>query len=193
MKMNTRTFSLLLLLSLLATSLLSACAPAPTPVPLAERDLSTVILQKEDLPAGFDTVIDGTPDDLFPNATSVHTGIVNAADTIIKTPDNNHVFSNGVLVYDTEELASNAYQSIIDQTKGEKLTVEPIGDETFAIYSTVESDIILNTIHVAMILWRSGPAVAFISSADSVNPPDADTMPNLARLIQSRLVGAASD
>jgi len=187
---KSKSIHLLLLTALLGAALLSACSsPTPTAVPLSQLDLNTVILQKEDLPAGFDNVIAGTEQDLFPNAPAVHTGVANSAVTILKTGDDRHVYSNGVLVYDTEELASSAYQSIVDQTKGEKLTVDPIGDETFAIYSTVQSDIILNTIHVAMILWRSGPAVTFLSYADSDNPPDAETMPRLANMIQGRLVG----
>ena len=186
---KNKTLHLLILLTLFATTLLSACSPAPTAVPLSELDLSTVMLHQQDLPDGFDTVIEGKPEDLFPNAPAVQTGVVNAASTIFKTADSNHVFTNGVLVYDNQELASNAYQSIVDQTKGEKLTVDPIGDETFAIYTTVTSDVILNTIHIAMILWRTGPAVVFLSSADSQNPPDPETMPNLANMIQARLVG----
>lgn len=187
----------IILFTLFAAALLGACSPKATPmskndIPLSEIDLKTVMLHQEDLPDGFDTVIDGKPEDLFPNAAAVHTGVANAADIIFKTPDNKHVYSNGVLVYDTEALASSAYQSIIDQTKGEKLSVGQIGDETYAIYSTVQSDIILNTIHVAMILWRTGPAVVYLSYADSLNPPDAETMPKLANLLQTRLTGQTS-
>ena len=171
-------------------ALLSACSPKPTPTPLSQIDLSQVMLTQQDLPDGFDTVIAGKPEELFPNAPAAQTGVVNAATTIIKTADSNHVFSNGILIYNTEELATNAYQSIVDQTKGEKLTVDPVGDATFAIYSTVESDIILNTIHVSMILWRTGPAVVYLSSADSKDPPDPEQMPNLAKLIQSRITGS---
>jgi hypothetical protein len=188
---KNKTIHLLILTTLFATALLTACSTKPTAVPLSEIDLKTVMLHQEDLPNGFDTVIDGNPDELFPNAPAVHTGVVNAANTIFKTPDSNHVYSNGVLVYDTEDLASSAYQSIIDQTKGEKLTVGQIGDETYAVYSTVNSDLILNTIHVAMILWRTGPVVSFLSSADSQNAPDPDTMPKLANMIQARLTGKA--
>lgn len=185
-----KTIRLTLLFVLLVTSLLAACSPKPTPIPYATLDLNQVMLTQADLPDGFDVVIAGKPEDLFPNAPAVHTGVVNAATTILKTSDSNKVFSNGILVYDTEELATSAFQSIIDQTKGEKLTIDPVGDDTFAIYSTVSGDMILNTIHVAMILWRTGPVVVYLSSADSRNPPDPEQMPSLAKLIQSRLAGS---
>jgi hypothetical protein len=192
MTKNKRIY-LLIITILLASSLLSACSSEPTEIPLAERDLNQVMLQQADLPAGFDQVIEGKPEELFPEITAVHIGVVNSRSTILKTADDRHVFSNGVLVYDTEEHATQAYQAIIDQTQGETLTVEPIGDETFALYTTISSDLILNTIHLAMIMWRTGPAVVILSSADSDLPPDANQMPDLAELIQSRLVEPAQE
>jgi hypothetical protein len=185
---NNKTIHRLILILLLASSLLSACSTEPTATPLAERDLSQVTLRQADLPPGFEQVIEGNPDELFPEISSVHVGVVNARSMILKTGDDRRVFSNGVLVYDTEEHASQAYQAIIAQTNGETLTVEPIGEETFALYTTVSSDLLLNTIHLAMIMWRTGPAVVILSSADSDSPPDANQMPDLAALIQSRLV-----
>ena len=185
---NPKTIHRLILILLLASSLLSACSAEPTAIPLAERDLSQVTLRQADLPSGFEQVIEGNPDELFPEIAPVHVGVVNSRTMILKTGDDRRVFSNGVLVYDTEEHASQAYQAIIAQTKGETLTVEPIGEETFALYTTVSSDLLLNTIHLAMIMWRTGPAVVILSSADSDSPPDANQMPDLAALIQSRLV-----
>jgi hypothetical protein len=185
---KNKTIYLLIITLLLASSLLSACSSEPTAIPLAERDLNQVMLRQADLPAGFDQVIEGDPEQLFPEITAVHIGVVNSGSTILKTADDRRVFSNGVLVYDTDEHANQAYQAIIDQAQGETLTVEPIGDETFALYTTVSSDLILNTIHLAMIMWRTGPAVVILSSADSDLPPDANRMPALAELIQSRLV-----
>ena len=185
---KTRPIYLLTVALFLAASALSACSAQPTPIPLAERDLAPVLLQPSDLPSGFDNVIPGNPADLFPEVSPVHVGVVNSRSIILKTADDRRVFSNGILVYDTPELASTAYQAIIAQSRGESLSVGPIGDETYALYTAVSSDLILNTIHLGMILWRSGPALVILSSADSDAPPDAETMPNLARLIQSRLV-----
>jgi hypothetical protein len=186
--LKTKNYHLLILALCLAASLLGGCSIAPTPIPLAERDLGEVVLRSSDLPAGFENVIAGNSEELFPEITAVHIGVVNSSTTILKTGDDRRVFSNGILVYDTEEHASQAYQAIIEQTQGENLTVDPIGDQTFALYTTVTSEVLLNTIHLAMILWRSGPAVVILSSADSDSPPDANQMPDLAALIQSRLV-----
>ena len=180
----------MILLLLAAALLASGCSVVRPKVALDKRDLTQVVMQKDELPENYDTYSLENFADLFPKITEVQTGVVNSTVSLLRSSDNRHVFSNGIAVYSTEEQAKAAYKAIIDGTSGKQIdSVKDLGDENFVMYDTIESDLITNQIFLEMILWRYGKSVVYLSSADSDARPDYDNMVALAQKIHGRLAG----
>lgn len=180
--------------------ILSACSPVSVnpsitpaatrnPTPLADRDLSQLILQSEDLPADFVNYSLQDFAKAFPNTPDVQENVENAAVMTAYTADNRRVFSNGIIAYMSEDQAGRAFQAIKNDLRGSEQTfkIQPLGDQSYAMTDVVSSEAIANNIYLAMILWQEGSTVSYISAVNATEQPDLKQIEQLARTVQGRI------
>jgi hypothetical protein len=175
---------------LLVSAILAGCNATPptpsAPTPLAQRDLSNVVMQPNELASGFGSVTEEKFDDVFPNTVDAHTGVVNSYVVYSKTSDSKRVYSSGIAVYQDASQAIKAFLAIKDGTKGGILDVPEIGDQHYAMTDVIESDLILNKIYMSLVLWRYKESILYVSAADNANPPNTSQLVSLAQKIQER-------
>jgi hypothetical protein len=162
----------------------------PSGVPLAERDLSAVVLKSSELPAGSSF----TPGDtlagpaqfegqIFVDYPDVHTGLVNAYYVSFHTGNWERGYVNGIMVYDSLAQAQKAYNVVLGSATGDKVDSSQIGDESIVM----RNDSGLLSI---MILWRYKEAVTYLTifHIDNAPLPATNNVTALAQAIQDRLV-----
>ncbi len=181
-------------LLLLASFLLSGCSGFITPLkttptpPMAQRDLSKIVLQSNELPPGFDIYLVDKLEGVFPNVAEAHSGVTNSCVIVTKTQDSKKVYSSGIIVFEGQEQAKKAYQAIIKgNRKDTAVHVDPIGEETYGMEDVVQSEALAHEIYIGMVLWRYQETVLYISSADSLTPVDSKQMILFAQQIHKRL------
>jgi hypothetical protein len=186
------------IVAFLAIISLSSCTAAeqllggPTPIPLAQRDLSLVVLRKSDLASEFASnpgkegadAVEG----IFENSPEVHTNLVAAHQSFfLRSAYPVLSFTSGVFVYESEEHAKQALASILLQDNGEAVEVPRIGSESAAYKDTsMLQDLPL---YESFMTWQYREAVAFVGSFGMVETA-TDEMVRLARIMQARLEGA---
>jgi len=165
--------------------------PASTQIPLAQRDLASVVLQKDELPADYSNYTLEKFEGVFPNSPDAHQGVVNSQISLSKSADSRHVYSSGIAVYQNPEQAGKAYKAIRDGTHGDVFTIKPLGDEHYAITTSISSDALLHDIYMAMILWRQGDTVLYVSGVDSNSPLSTQQVEDFANKLQARAAGSS--
>lgn len=189
-----RTLFCLSIFTLALIVLISGCNSTPPgdvqpPSSGTSSELAQVVLQSGELPAEYEDYSLQDVDQAFPNTPEVLEGVDDAAVVLANTIDRSKVYSNGVIQYKSEDLAKQAFAAIRSSTRGteEVFEIEPIGDEYYPMLDTIANSGMPQDIYLAMILWRDGPIVAYISSAQLSVAPDLETLESLARTVNERL------
>jgi hypothetical protein len=179
-----------------ATTTQAAGTPAPvdpgSPAAIrAKQDLAPVVMQPGDLPAEYSQYSTGKTEEVFPNTPEAHDQLLNSKVVLLKTTDNNHVYSNGILVFSDADHAKKAYQGIIDGNRAN--TAVPLGvnlgDETYAMQDLLTSQTVSHSISIGMVLWRDGETVMYVSAVDKLNRISIGQMQSLAEKLYNRFLG----
>ena len=162
--------------------------PTPTRIPLAERDLRDIALQKSDLPDPEGFVEFDIPDiqdlaeDMDGSAASpLMQNVVKGYASFFNSIDGSAMFANLILVYQDVESAETAFEEYIDGlSSGEEIDLPLIGDVSIGV--TVSSSRMTSFV----IAWRYEEAFLEL---DYVGEDDIDIeeMIRMAQAIQSRL------
>lgn len=181
-----------LVTSLLVTLLLGGCAGHPTftRIPLAQRDLSQVVLQRDDIPSEFGQDFSSSDDeDTFPDLPDAHTGLVNYHHVMYTAQSSSRIRSlfSWVRVYNDEEQAVKAYNAIRLQLIGDDLEIPQVGSEAHATYWLERLS--ARDRHTTLILWRYPETVAAIIAFDSAGKASTSSVVELAQAVQARIEG----
>ena len=190
------------------STLTSTPTITPTPIPLANRDLSTIVMQTGDIDIQDLTVFTGRimvrkDDDINNMLTGnpeTHVGAVNyyqvwitleikeePSDLFIQVPN----YTSAIIVYGNEEQALSAFELLsMEQESYEEQTFNEIsspiiGTDSFLIYGTIYS-----TFPFSGIYWRCNEAIAFLRIFGQERPQDV--LESHAEPIQARLSDSCS-
>jgi hypothetical protein len=171
-----------------ATAVLDPGSPAAV---RAGQNLTPLVMQPGDLPAEYSVYSTGKTEAAFPDTPEAHDQLVNSRVVVLKTNDNKHVYSNGILVFADVDHAKKAYLGIIQGNRPN--TVVPLGinlgDETYAMQDLVTNDSLPRGVSIGMVLWRDHETVMYVSAADAAKRISIGQMQSLAQKLYDRFLG----
>ena len=163
----------------------------PTPIPLAQRDLMKIALQPTDLPSEFTVieVYDGVDNvtDIYTETIDVHQNLIAAGELSYYTEDYIRWIDSIIFVYDNEESAKKAFNSLALYWGGPLLDIPTVGDESIALTgSYVDED--EYTYYYSLVIWRYKDAISQVYIDMDVQPLERDLI-RLSNIVQARIIG----
>ena len=160
--------------------------PTPTQIPVQDRDLSAVVLQKSEIP-------DYYSEDLaylgpscmyvkYPGMADVHEDLVTGYRQLFISYVDLSFYDSSIFIYPDEKQAKKAYREIKHGWAGEIVDIPVIGSESYAAM-LVDLDY---GMYFLELVWREDTVVMELLTF-AVRKPDADEIVSLAQGIQRRL------
>jgi hypothetical protein len=163
----------------------------PTPIPLANRDLSQMVLRSSDVPSNYSGVViyDGVEEtnDVYSRTVELHSNLVDGYYAGFNTADWVYLIQSGVFVYDNEENSQKAYRALIFTYGGQSVVTPVIGSESTA-FSGNWTDANGYIYYYSEVIWRYKEAVAFLYISGPYKPLDSELV-RLTQLMQARIEG----
>lgn len=169
--------------------LLMVVASGCTGSSLAKRDLSTVVLQANELPKEYSDVAKKDPKDgLFNDSALLNSDLVNSVEMDLDYPKEvspTRGFSSVIFVYKNSSAAHQAYETLKgDLTDGVDLAFARLGDEMISIKRSVPIGDM--DVWAGMVIWRHKEAVSVLFEMND-QEIDAARLEKLAKAIETRL------
>ncbi|MBN1440932.1 MAG: PD40 domain-containing protein [Anaerolineales bacterium] len=172
-------------------TLASTMTLTASPIPLQDRSLSEIILQKSDLRENF-IELDGRSgpecmSEVYADIPEIHTSLVHGYQRGFIRDDGGEMYSSSLFVYPDADSARFSYRALIGSFGGSGWEIPPLGSEIHARYWVEESP----RKHLLNIAWRNEEAVLNLMFIGG-EAPDGVEIYQLTQKIQKRLENSSA-
>jgi Tol biopolymer transport system component len=167
-------------------TLTSTLTPTPTQIPVKDRDLSAIVLQKTEIPDYYTEKIGYLGPSCmqvkYPGISQIHENLVAGFNKEYVSVVDLSFYDSSIFVYPDEKTAQKAYLTIVIGWPGDVVDIPDIGSESHAyLYVDLQYGM-----YLMELVWRDGETVLELTTF-AVRKPDTDEMVKLAQGIQRRL------
>ncbi len=167
-------------------TLTSTLSVTPTQIPVKDRDLSAIVLQKPEIPDFYSEDMGylgpSCMQVTYPGIAEIHENLVTGFNKAYISVVDLSFYDSSIFVYPDEKIAKKAYWTIVNGWPGDVIDIPVIGSESHA---TLYVDL-KNGMYLMELVWRDDETVLELVTF-AIRRPDTDEMVRLAQGIQQRV------